>query len=46
MRFDGGINLFFHLVLFFDLVPELRNYILSGPPFYLGAPRNVNTFFK
>ena len=46
MRFDGWINLFFHLVLFFDLISESRNYILSGQPFYFAAPRKVNTFLS
>jgi len=34
------------LVLFFDFVLELRNYIFSEQPFYFGAPRKVNTFFE
>ena len=48
VRFDGGINLFFHLVLSLleSCFPQPQTYIMgAGRPFYSGTPDNVNTFF-
>src|SRR5437762_2568583 len=45
MRFDGGINLFFHWVLSFRLSSCIAKYILSGESFLLGRTKRRQAFF-
>src|SRR6266849_8607477 len=47
MRFDGGINLLFHLVLSFRILIYAGGLCFArGIQFFASRPKNVNAFFS